>query len=163
MRQFIKIIFSDPKYLILSILIFSSMLTGLLTISEYVFFEPYFASHIPKGTELGFSLIVLLSGLSSIVIPMNIYRISVIRDAKRKIGSSIFGSLFGAAAGACSCGPIGFAVISTFGTIGATTSSFLTAYELPIRTAAIALLLIVLYTTYKSLNTECSIKKYTSN
>jgi len=34
---------------------------------------------------------------------------------KKKMGGGIFGSIIGAAAGACSCGPIGFAVISTFG------------------------------------------------
>lgn len=159
MKQTIKMIFSDPKYLILSAIIFTSMVIGLLIISEYVFLEPYVVGHIPKGTELGFSLIVLLSGLSALVIPTNIYRINVVRATKRKIGSSVFGSIFGAAAGACSCGPIGFAVISTFGTIGATASAFLAAYELPIRTAAIAILLVTLYTTNRSLKTECAIKQ----
>jgi len=162
MKQTIKMIFSDPKYIILSGIIFTSMVIGLLIISEYVFLEPYVVGHIPKGTELGFSLIILLSGLSALVIPMNIYRINVIRTAKRKIGSSVFGSIFGAAAGACSCGPIGFAVISTFGTVGATTSAFLTAYEIPIRTAAIALLILVLYTTNRALKTECAIKPHNS-
>ena len=58
------------------------------------------------------------------------------------MSGSVFGSFIGAAAGACSCGPIGFAVISTFGSVGATASAFLTNFEIPIRIAAIALLLI---------------------
>ncbi|PJC50747.1 MAG: hypothetical protein CO032_03115 [Nitrosopumilales archaeon CG_4_9_14_0_2_um_filter_34_16] len=157
MQQIIKIIFSDSKYIVLSAVIFTVMIIGLLLISEYIFLEPYVTGHIPKGTEFGFSLIIVLSGLSALVIPMNIYRINVMRTSKRKIGGSVFGSLFGAAAGACSCGPIGFAVISTFGTIGATTSAFLTNYELPIRIAAIALLILTLYTTQRSLRMECKI------
>lgn len=43
------------------------------------------------------------------------------------------GSIIGASAGACSCGPLGFAIISTFGTIGGITTSLLTLYEIPLR------------------------------
>lgn len=128
-----------------------------MIISEYVFLEPYVVSHIPKGTEFGFVLIVVISGLSALVIPMNIYRISILKGSKKKISGSIFGSFIGAAAGACSCGPIGFAVISTFGSVGATASAFLTNFEIPIRIAAIALLLITYYTTIRSLKIECEI------
>ena len=53
------------------------MLIGLLVISEYVFLYPYIIGHIPQGTELGFVLIVILSILSALVIPMNIYRINI--------------------------------------------------------------------------------------
>jgi len=92
-----------------------SMLVGLLILSEYIFLEPYVTGHIPKGTEFGFSLIIILSGLSSVVLPMNVYRINILKNSTKKIGGSVFGSFIGAAAGACSCGPIGFAVISAFG------------------------------------------------
>ena len=88
---------------------------------------------------------------------MNFYRINLLKNSKKKIGGSVFGSFIGAAAGACSCGPIGFAVISTFGSIGATSMGFLTSYEIPIRIVSIVLLLVTLYTTTKSLKTECSI------
>ncbi|MDX1532992.1 MAG: hypothetical protein R3230_02155, partial [Nitrosopumilaceae archaeon] len=59
--------------------------------------------------------------------------------------------------GACGCGPIGFAIFSTFGSVGATASAFLTNYEIPIRLAAIALLAITYYTTIRSLKVECKI------
>ena len=134
------------------------MLIGLLYLSEFLFFDPFFAGHIPAGTELGFSLIVLLSGLSALVLPMNVYRINILKNSKGKIGGSVFGSFIGAAAGACSCGPIGFALISTFGSVGATSMAFLTNYEIPIRIAAIGLLALTYYTTVKSLKTECKLK-----
>ena len=134
-----------------------SMLVGLLILSEYIFLEPYVTGHIPKGTEFGFSLIIILSGLSAVVLPMNVYRINILKNSTKKIGSSVFGSFIGAAAGACSCGPIGFAVISAFGSVGATSLTFLTNYEIPIRLAAIGLLGITYYTTVKSLKVECKL------
>ena len=151
----VKFVFSNPKYTILAITIFTSMLIGLLILSEYIFLEPYVVSHIPSGSELGFTLIVMISVLSALVLPMNIFRINILKKSKQKMGGGIFGSIIGVAAGACSCGPIGFAVISTFGSVGATASAFLTNYEIPIRIAAVVILAVTYFTTIKSLKTEC--------
>ena len=151
----IKTVYSNSKYLFLSVVIFSTMLVGLLILSEYIFLEPYVVSHIPSGTEFGFVLIVMISALSALVLPMNIFRINILKKSKQKMGGGIFGSIIGAAAGACSCGPIGFAVISTFGSVGATATAFLTNYEIPIRIIAIGILAITYFTTVKSLKTEC--------
>jgi len=153
----VKFVFSNPKYIILAIVIFTSMLIGLLILSEYIFLEPYVVSHIPSGTELGFVLIVIISALSALVLPMNIFRIIILQKSKQKMGGSILGSIIGAAAGACSCGPIGFAVISTFGSVGATATAFLTNYEIPIRIVAIGILTVTYFTTVKSLKTECKL------
>jgi hypothetical protein len=133
------------------------MLIGLLILSEYIFLEPYVVGHIPSGTELEFSLILIISVLSALVIPMNIFRINILKGSKQKISGGIFGSIIGAAAGACSCGPVGFAVISTFGSIGVTATTFLTNYEFPIRIIAIVILTVTYFTTVKSLKTECKI------
>lgn len=73
------------------------------------------------------------------------------------MGGCVFGSIIGAAAGACSCGPIGFAVISTFGSVGATATAFLTNYETPIRIIAIGILAITYFTSVRSLKIECKI------
>ena len=153
----IQTVFSNLIYVVLSFVIFSTMLIGLLILSEYIFLEPYVVSHLPKGTELGFVLIVILSALSALVIPMNIFRINILKSSKQKMSGGIFGSIIGAAAGACSCGPVGFAVISTFGSVGATATAFLTNYELPIRIIAIAILVITYFTTVKSLKVECKL------
>ncbi|MDX1441751.1 MAG: hypothetical protein R3237_04775 [Nitrosopumilaceae archaeon] len=153
----IKLVFSNFRYVILAITLFVSMLLGLLLLSEYIFYDPFVAGHIPKGTEFGFSLIVVLSGLSALVLPMNIYRINILQNSTKKIGGSVFGSFIGAAAGACSCGPIGFTIISTFGSVGATSLAFLTYYEIPIRLAAIGVLAITYFATVKSLKLECKL------
>jgi hypothetical protein len=157
MIEIFKVIFSNFKFLALSVIIFSSMMVLLLLVSEFIFLEPYFVTHIPSGSELGFILIITLSALSALVIPMNLFRITNLKNSKQKMSGSIFGSIVGSAAGACSCGPIGFAVISTFGSVGATATAFLTNYEIPIRVVAIAILLITYFTTIKSLKTECKV------
>ena len=108
-------------------------------------------------TTLSFSLIVFLSFLSSLAVSMNIYRVKLIKETK-KIGSSIVGTIIGASAGACSCGPIAFSVITTFGTAGSIASSFLTLYEIPIRLTSIGILGIVIFVTTKSLSRECKMK-----
>jgi len=155
MTSAVILVFSNPKYFILSLVIFSTMLVGLLILSEYIFLEPYVVSHIPSGTEFGFVLIVTISALSALVLPMNIFRINILKKSKQKMGGGVFGSIIGAAAGACSCGPIGFAVISTFGSVGATATAFLTNYEIPIRIIAIGILAITYFTTVRSLKIEC--------
>jgi len=157
MIDILKLIFSNFKFIALSLIIFSSLMITLLFVSEFIFFEPFFVSHLPSGSELGFFLILILSILSALVIPMNLFRITHLKNSKQKMGGSILGSIVGSVAGACSCGPIGFAVISTFGSIGATTTAFLTNYEIPIRIFAIGILVITYFTTIKSLKTECQV------
>lgn len=157
MTNALKFIFSNYVYAAFASAIFITMLFGLLLLSEYIFLEPYVIGHIAPGMELGFILIVILTALSAIVIPMNIYRINILKKSKRKVTGSVFGSFVGSIAGACSCGPIGFAIFSTFGSVGATGLAFLTNYELPIRIGAIALLAVTYFTTVKSLKIECKI------
>lgn len=155
----LHVVFKNKVYLFLACVLFLGLLFPLLIISEYVFLEPYLVGHIPKGSEFGLVLIVIVSILASIVLPMNVYRIRILRKSKNKISSSVLGSIIGASAGACGCGPIGFAIFSSFGAIGGTTSAFLTNYEIPIRLAAVAILTLTYFTTVRSLKAECNIIK----
>lgn len=158
MAQMIKLVFADYRYIILAAAIFVGMLIPLSIISEFIFLEPYIIAHIPSGGEISFFLILVVSALSGLVLTMNVYRINAFRNSpKKKMGGGIFGSLIGAAAGACSCGPIGFAVISTFGVAGGIATAFLANYEIPIRLVAIAILAYTYYATVKSLAVECKI------
>lgn len=158
MAQMIKLVFADYRYIILAAAIFVGMLIPLSIISEFIFLEPYIIAHIPSGGEISFFLILVVSALSGLVLSMNVYRINAFRNSpKKKMGGGIFGSLIGAVAGACSCGPIGFAVISTFGVAGGIATAFLANYEIPIRLVAIAILAYTYYATVKSLAVECKI------
>ena len=157
MNNTFRIIFSNPSYILLLIGIFFLLFIPLITISEFLFFEPFLVFSIYPETTLSFSLIVTLSLFSAFAVSMNIYRVKLIKETK-KIGSSIIGTIIGASAGACSCGPIAFSIITTFGTAGSIVSSFLTVYEIPIRLTSIGILVIVIFVTTKSLSHECKVK-----
>ena len=155
----LKTIFSNYKYLVLAVMISVGFFIPLSIISEYIFVSPYLIMYIPPEGILGFALIIVVSVLSGVVISMNVYRIKLLQQSKTKMGGGLFGSIIGASAGACGCGPIGFAVISTFGTIGGVATAFLSNYEVPLRLGAIAILAYTYYTTTKALTFECKIKK----
>ena len=157
MNNTFGIIFSNPSYILILIGIFFLLFIPLIIISEFLFLEPFLVFSIYPETTLSFSLIVTLSLFSAFAVSMNIYRIKLIKETK-KIGSSIIGTIIGASAGACSCGPIAFSIIATFGTAGRITSSFLTDYEVPIRLTSIGILVIVIFVTTKSLSRECKVK-----
>lgn len=159
MKQELRLVFSDRRYVVLSSAIFALLFLALSIMSEYIFLEPYVVGHIPNGMEIGFGLILGISVLAALVLPMNVYRINVLRNSKKKMSGGLFGSIIGAAAGACSCGPVGFAIVSTFGSIGGTATAFLTNYEIPLRLVAIAILGFVYVSTIKSLRIECKLEK----
>ena len=149
--------FSSTAYTILAVVIFFVMLIPLLILSEFIFVEPFFTFHIPYEQAFGFVLILAVSVMSAIVIPMNVYRIRTLKKSTTKIGGGVLGSIIGASAGICSCGPIGFALISTFGAAAGTATAFLSNYEIPLRLGSVGLLCLVYYTTTKSISSECKI------
>jgi uncharacterized membrane protein YraQ (UPF0718 family) len=114
--------------------------------------------HVIEDRAFSFTLLVAISFMSAVVIPMNIYRIRTLQKSTTKIGGSLLGSIIGASAGICSCGPIGFSIISTFGTVAGTATAFLTYYEIPLRLVSLGLLCLVYYTTAKSISIECKIQ-----
>jgi len=134
------------------------MLIPLSILSEFLFIEPFFVIHVIEDRAFGFTLLVAISFMSAVVIPMNIYRIRTLQKSTTKIGGSLLGSIIGASAGICSCGPIGFSIISTFGTVAGTATAFLTNYEIPLRLVSLGLLCLVYYTTAKSISIECKIQ-----
>lgn len=155
MASAIRLVFSNYSYTTLAAAIFGGLLMFLSSLSEYVFFTPSFVFYIPYERLVGFVLILTVSFLSGLVIPMNVYRIKTLQNKPGRIGGSFVGSIIGASAGACSCGPVGFAIISTFGTIGGVATSLLTTYEIPLRILSTVILLYAYYTTTRSLSIAC--------
>ena len=134
------------------------MFIPLSILSEFLFIEPFIIFHVIEDRIVSFALIASISLMSAIVIPMNIYRIRTLQKNMTKISGSVLGSIIGASAGICSCGPIGFSIISTFGTVAGTATAFLTNYEIPLRLVSLGLLCLVYYTTIRSISVECKIQ-----
>ena len=153
----LKIVFSRYPYSIIAVAIFVSMLIPLSILSEFIFTEAFLIFHMTEVSLFSFMLILGVSIMSAIVIPMNVYRIRTLQKSTYKMGGSVIGSIIGASAGICSCGPIGFSIISIFGTVAGTATAFLTNYEIPLRIGSIALLCLVYYTTTRSISSECKI------
>ena len=145
-------------HVMLAVTIFVCMFIPLSILSEFLFIEPFVIFHVIEDRIVSFALIASISLMSAIVIPMNIYRIRTLQKSMTKISGSVLGSIIGASAGICSCGPIGFSIISTFGTVAGTATAFLTNYEMPLRLASLGLLCLVYYTTAKSISFECKIR-----
>ncbi|MEM3089370.1 MAG: hypothetical protein QXY22_02255 [Candidatus Nitrosotenuis sp.] len=154
----IKIVFSKPEYIGMAAVVFVAMFFILAYLSEFVFFEPYFVLYVPADRAVSFVTLVTVAAMSGLVIPLSVFRLILLNVQTRKIGGSFIGSLVGVSAGACSCGPVGFAIISTFGAAGGVATSFLTAYEIPLRLVSIAILGVVYYTASRSIRAECRIK-----
>ena len=150
--------FSSYPYVLVAGIIFVCMLIPLSILSEFLFIEPFFVIHVIEDRAFSFTLLVAISFMSAVVIPMNIYRIRTLQKSTTKIGGSLLGSIIGASSGICSCGPIGFSIISTFGTVAGTATAFLTNYEIPLRLVSLGLLCLVYYTTAKSISIECKIQ-----
>ena len=156
-KQALGLVFSDKRYVTLSISIFVGLLIGLSIISEFIFLSPKFLFYVPIYAIANFSLIVIVSALSGLVISMSVYRILLLGTGIRKSGSGFLGSIIGASAGACSCGSVGFAVVSVFGATGGTVTAFLTNYEIPLRLVSIAILLYAYHLSVKGITAQCKI------
>lgn len=158
-KQALALVFSNRSYLALSIAIFVGLLFILSITSNFIFFEPNLLFYVPQDEILNFSLVVIVAGLSGLVISLSVYRIRLLRESIKKSGTGFLGSIIGASAGACSCGPLGFATVSAFGTIGGTATSFLTNYDMPLRLASIGILVCTYYFAIKGISAQCKISR----
>ncbi|MGI0088609.1 MAG: hypothetical protein ACREBI_11725 [Nitrosotalea sp.] len=158
-REALRLVFSRKRYLALTISIFSSLLIALSIISEFIFFSPNFLFYVPTYEIANFVLIVIVAALSGIVISLSIYRIRLMKSGVRKSGTGFLGSIIGASAGTCSCGSIGFAIVSAFGAVGGTATAFLTNYEIPLRLVSIGILGYTYYVSVKGITAQCKITK----
>ena len=154
----LKMVFSNIRYVVLACGIFTVMFLALIYISEYLFISPYLTLYVPDYGILGFTLIVLVSSLTGLVLSMAIYSTLALKDGKKSAGSGFTGSLIGTAAGTCSCSSVGFAIFSIFGVAGSTATSFLREYEIPLRLLSIAILVVTYFYMARKLGVACSLK-----
>lgn len=146
-------VLSRPAYAAMAAGVFAAMLVPMLSLSGFVFFEPYVVGHVPPGSEASLAMIVALSGLSAVVIPVNVYGIR----ARMGRPGGFFGSALGAAVGSCGCGPATLALVSAFGPAGAAASAFLANYEMPLRAAALGVLLASWWASTRSIRAACRV------
>ena len=158
-KQALKLVYSGISSWLISGVVFVCLLLFLLSAREFLFFEPFWAFHVPSDWILQFVLILIVAGLISLVTSLAVYQIRMLKANYKKTGTGVIGSLIGVGAGVCtSCGPIGFSIIMTFGVAGATTLSFLYEYEIPIRLVAIAILVATYFMMIRGISKECKVR-----
>ena len=154
----LKLVFSNPLYLITSVSVFAIMLVFLLYARGFLFFQPYFVFQLPEDLTLSFVLIVMVSGFMGLVSSMTIYQILMQKASPKYASSGMLGSFLGIGTSVCtSCTQIGFTIISMLGATGAATLSFISYYEIPFRIISIALLILSYFLLTKSITAKCKI------
>ena len=88
--------------------------------------------YLPEDAVGGFILSNITAILVGVVISMNLYVIRHSKGLKLGILSLFSGSAISVLSSTCaSCSSLGFLLISTFGGLGVTASTFLTNYQMP--------------------------------
>lgn len=128
----------------------------LSILSGFIYFQPNFLFYVSNEDVLRFSLVVMVSALSALVVSMSVFRFKIMNT--KKMSSGFIGTTIGVGAGACSCGPVGFSIVSAFGAVGGTATAFLTNYEIPLRLVATGILIYTYYVTSKGITAQCKLK-----
>ncbi len=157
-KQSLSLVFSDKRFIVLSVVIFIGMLVPLSIFSGYIFLEPYVVFYVPNSIMFNFTLLVIISVLTGVVSSMGIYRIKILRIKSRKANSGVYGSIIGVGSGACGCLSMNTVFLSIFGATGGALAMFSNTYEIPLRLASIAILGITYVAMAKGISSDCKIK-----
>lgn len=125
---------------------------------SYLFFEPFLLFHVSGSDIFGFSLVIIISALTGLVLSMAVYRICILRNRTRNMSVSLLGSIIGAGAGACGCVSMSIAFVPILLPI-AGVITFLDAYAIPLRLISITILGLTYFITAKGIASEYKINK----
>lgn len=125
---------------------------------QLLFFTPVLVFYLPNDAALGFMLSTITAILMGIVVSMNVYVLKHSRGLKINIGSFFSGSTLSMISSTCaSCSSLGFLLVSTFGGVGVTASTFFSNYQIPLRVISIAILVWALYSISNKLTKSCAL------
>ena len=152
-----RTVFVSRAYVTLAVAVAAGFVVLFSVLDQLLFFSPALAFYLPLDAVVNFILSVVTAALLGAVVSMNVY---VFRNAKVKVGASLFsGSTLSVATSACAgCTSAGFFFVTTFGIAGATATSFLALYQLPLRLVGIALLVWAYYAISRRLGQACALK-----
>ena len=154
------VFFPNWLYIALAAVVSSIFWIIFSVFDQLLFFSPIFVFYLPDDAVLGFILSSVTAVLMGIVVSMNVYILKHSRGLKISVGSFFSGSTLSVISSTCaSCSSAGFLLVSTFGGVGITASTFLSNYQIPLRIVSIVLLVWALYSVSNKLNLSCTINK----
>jgi len=150
------VFFPNWPYIALAAVVSSIFWIIFNVFDQLLFFSPVFVFYLPDDAVLGFIVSTITAVLLGIVVSMNVYVLKHSRGSKINIGSFFSGSTLSVISSTCaSCSSLGFLLVSTFGGVGITASTFLSNYQIPLRIISIALLMWALYSISNKLTKSC--------
>jgi hypothetical protein len=155
-----RLVFSSWTYLVLGGAVTTIFWIVFNVFDQLLFFSPVVTFYLPDDAAGGFILSNVTAILVGAVVSMNLYVIRHSKGLKTGIVSLFSGSSLSVLSGTCaSCSSLGFLLISTFGGLGVTASTFLTNYQMPLRVVSILVLIWAYYSIRRKL-TRCCITDY---
>jgi len=153
----LKLVFSNLNYIVLSVLIFVGMFVPLTIFLQYFFIEPFLIFSVPDSQLFSFSLVVIISALTALVLSMGIYRMRLLHTRARKMRSGILGSFIGVSAGSLGCVSMGMVLVPVLVPL-ASTVAIIEIYAIPLRLISIAVLGFTYFITARGITSECNIE-----
>jgi hypothetical protein len=153
-----KLVFSRWLYLVLGGAVTTIFWIVFNVFDQLLFFSPVVTFYLPEDAVGGFILSNVTAILVGAVVSMNLYVIRHSEGLKTGIMSLFSGSSLSVLSSICaSCSSLGFLLISTFGGLGVTASTFLTNYQMPLRVVSILVLIWAYYSISRKLTRSCII------
>ena len=153
-----RLVFSSWKYLVLGGAVTTIFWIVFNVFDQLLFFSPVVTFYLPEDAVGGFILSNVTAILVGAVVSMNLYVIRHSKGLKTGIMSLFSGSSLSVLSSTCaSCSSLGFLLISTFGGLGVTASTFLTNYQMPLRVVSILVLIWAYYSISRKLTRSCII------
>jgi hypothetical protein len=153
------VFFSNWLYIVLAGVIASAFWILFNVFDQLLFFYPIIVFYLPDDAIIGFIFSSITAVLMGTVVGMNVYVLRHSKKLKISVVSLFSGSSISVLSSTCaSCSSIGFLLVSTFGGIGITASTFLSNYQTPLRIVSICLLIWALYSISNKLTKSCVLK-----
>ena len=140
--------FRDAKYTLLAAPILVGYGVTLIFFDQFLFFSPYFVFYVPPSGIGNLALDLVLTVLTTLVLTVSIRQIILQRAGGGASKTGVLGIVAALLAGACPCYYL-IPLLAVAGTIGGALGAvgiLLNAFQIPIKLAAVAILL---FATYK--------------
>jgi len=140
--------FRDAKYSLLAAPILVGYGVMLVFFDEFLFFSPYFVFYVPSSGLGNLTLDLALTILTTLVLTVSIRQILLQRGSGGTSKTGVLGIVAALLAGACPCYYL-IPLLAVAGSIGGALGAvgiLLNAFQIPIKLAAVAILL---FATYK--------------
>ena len=153
-----KLVFSRWPYVVLTGAVTAIFWIIFNVFDQLLFFSPVVTFYLPDDAVQGFILSNITAIVVGLVISMNLYVIRHSKGLKTGILSLFSGSSMSILSSTCaSCSSLGFLLVSTFGGLGMTASTFLTVYQMPLRVVSILLLIWAFCSLSRNLTKSCTL------